>query len=165
MADEKKPVTYIKTPIHLEYDHSAGEAATGYLRGLAQRKILGARTGPGQPVLVPPRGADPRTSELASELVEVAHKGSVVSFSVIRVPSENIAFELPYVCITVLLDGAAVPMFHVLQNCEIDQVRIGMRVAAKWVPDEELSIDAGSIQYFEPIDEPDTPFEQIQEHT
>jgi uncharacterized OB-fold protein len=161
MADE--PIQYIETPIHLDYDHSAGVAATGFLKGLAERKILGARTGPGAPVLVPPRGADPRTAELADELVEVSDKGTLVSFSIIRVPSENIAFELPYVCITVLLDGAAVPMFHVLQGCEVEEVRIGMRVQARWAA--EKSVSAQSIECFEPIDEPDVPFEQIKEST
>ena len=60
MADE--PIRVIKTPIHLEFDHSAGVAATGFLRGLEQGKLFGARSGPGEPVMIPPRGADPRTA-------------------------------------------------------------------------------------------------------
>lgn len=165
MKDPDAPIQYITTPVRLEYDHSAGVAATRFLRGLARRKILGARTGPGAPVMVPPRGADPRTSELAQEMVEVSDTGTVVTYSVIRVPSENIKFELPYVCISVLLDGAGVPMFHVLQNCPLDRVRIGMRVRAKWVPDAKLAPTIASIEYFEPIDEPDMPFEKLREHT
>lgn len=165
MSDASEPLKYIVTPVRLEYDHSAGVAASEFLRGLTRKKILGARSGPGAPVLVPPRGADPRTSELASEMVEVSDKGTVVTYSVIRVPSENIHFDLPYVCISVLLDGAGVPMFHVLQNCELDQVRIGMRVRAKWVQDDQLVPNISSIAYFEPIDEPDVPFEQIKDHT
>ncbi len=165
MSDAPEPILYIKTPVRLEYDHSAGVATSDFLRGLAQKKILGARSGPDAPVLVPARGADPRTSELAREMVEVSDKGTVVTFSVIRVPSQNISFELPYVCISVLLDGAGVPMFHVLQNCEPGDARIGMRVQAKWVADAELVHDISSLQYFEPIDEPDVPFEQLKEHT
>ena len=162
---DAETLDYITTPVRLEYDHSAGQAASGFLRGLAERKILGARSGPDAPVLVPARGADPRTSELAQEMVEVSDKGTVVTFSVIRVPSENIHFELPYVCISVLLDGAGVPMFHVLQNCELDEVRIGMRVKVKWLPDDQLAVDISSIEYFEPLDEPDVPIEQLREHT
>ena len=165
MSDDPAPLKSIVTPVRLEYDHSAGAAATGFLRGLTQKKILGARTGPGEPVLVPPRGADPRTSELAAELVEVSDKGTVVTFSIVRVPSENIHFDLPYVCVTVLLDGASVGFFHVLQNCPLESVRIGMRVQAHWASDEELAESVASIQYFEPIDEPDVPFDRIKEHT
>jgi uncharacterized OB-fold protein len=163
--DAPAPLKYITTPVRLEYDYSAGVAATGFLRGLVEKKILGARTGPDAPVLVPPRGADPRTSELASEMVEVSDTGTVVTFSVIRVPSDNIHFELPYVCISVLLDGAGVPMFHVVQNCPVEDVRIGMRVKAKWVADAELTPSIASIEYFEPTGEPDVPFERIKEHT
>jgi uncharacterized OB-fold protein len=164
-VSDDAPLKYITTPVRLEYDHSAGVAATFFLRGLAKKKILGARTGPDAPVMVPPRGADPRTSELTKEMVEVSDKGTVVTYSVIRVPSENIHFELPYVCISVLLDGADVPMFHVLQNCPLEDVRIGMRVQAKWVPDEKLEANISSIEFFEPIDEPDVPFERLKEHT
>jgi len=165
MSEAREPLKYITTPVRLEYDFSAGTAATRFLRGLRHKKILGARTGPGEPVLVPPRGADPRTSELAQEMVEVKDTGTVVTYSVIRVPSENIHFELPYVCISVLLDGAGIPMFHVLQNCPLEDVRIGMRVKAKWVPDDQLTTSISSIQYFEPTGEPDVPYERIKEHT
>lgn len=165
MSEAKAPLKYITTPVRLEYDHSAGITATKFLRGLLQKKLLGARCGPGTPVLVPPRGADPRTSELAEEMVEVKDTGTVVTYSVIRVPSENIPFELPYVCISVLLDGADIPMFHVLQNCELEDVCIGLRVKAKWLPDDQLVTNISSIEYFEPTGEPPVPFEQLREHT
>ena len=63
------------------------------------------------------------------------------------------------------LDGAAIGFFHVLQNCPLDQVRIGMRVRAKWVSDDKLAPTVASIEYFEPIDEPDVPYEKIKENT
>ncbi len=115
--------------------------------------------------MVPPRGADPRTAELTTEAVEISDKGPVVSFSIVRDPSANIDFELPYVCINILLDGAGLAFFHVLQNCKLEDVRLGMRAQAHWAPDDELDTSVTSIQYFEPIDEPDVPFEKIQEHT
>ena len=31
--DSPEPLKYITTPVRLEYDHSAGDAATGFLRG------------------------------------------------------------------------------------------------------------------------------------
>ena len=164
MAEEREPLKYITTPVRLEYTYSAGEAASMFLRGLKERKIIGARSRHGEPVMVPPRGADPRTAELTPEAVEISDKGTVVSYSIVRVPSENIDFELPYVCINVLLDSAGLAFFHVLQKCPLDEVRLGMRVQAKWVSDEELDTSVASIEYFEPIDEPDTPFEKYKEH-
>ena len=165
MSDAPEPIKSIITPVHLEYDFTAGAAATMFLRGLARRKIIGARSRPGEPVMVPPRGADPRTAELTPEAVEVSDQGTVVSYSIVRVPSDNIPFELPYVCINVLLDGAGLAFFHVLQECPLDEVRLGMRVKAHWAPDDQLDTSVTSIEYFEPLDEPDVPFEEIREHT
>jgi hypothetical protein len=44
-------------------------------------------------------------------------------------------------------------------------VRIGMRVRAKWVADDQLAPSVASIEYFEPIDEPDVPYQKIKENT
>jgi hypothetical protein len=39
-----------------------------------------------------------------------------------------------------------------------------MRVQAVWVPEAELGPTFENIRHFEPIDEPDVPFEQFKEH-
>ena len=132
MSADREPIKAITTPVRLEYDFTAGQAATLFLRGLEKKKIVGARTGPGQPVLVPPRGADPRTSELAQEAVEVSDKGTVVTYSVIRVPSENIKFDLPYVCVNVLLDGADAPLLHAVDAGSEAKLAVGTRVVPRW---------------------------------
>ena len=163
-AEDEGPVKSVLTPIRLEYDFTAGREQSIFLRALAKKKIIGARLAGGDQVYVPPRGTDPRTAEPTSEFVEVSDTGTVVTFSIVRVPSENIDFELPYVCINVLLDGADLPMFHVLQKCGLEDVRLGMRVRAHWVPDAELKASVESIAYFEPIDEPDVPYEQFKEY-
>ena len=106
-----------------------------------------------------------KVPELLAEQVEVKDTGTVVTYSIIRVPSDNIKFELPYTCVNVLLDGASVGFFHVLQNCALEDVRIGMRVKAKWVDDSELAPNVASIAYFEPLDEPDVPYEKLRENT
>jgi uncharacterized OB-fold protein len=67
-------------------------------------------------------------------------------------------------CAHILLDGADIPFFHVLQNCPLDDVRMGMRVRAVWAPREELEPTMRSIRYFEPIDEPDADYDSYKEH-
>src|SRR5262245_49294960 len=56
-----EPVTGIVTPIRLEYEINAGLAPSKYLRGMAEGKILGARSSDSDQVYVPPRGSDPTT--------------------------------------------------------------------------------------------------------
>ncbi len=161
---DTEPIKSIRTPVRLEYDYTAGFASSRFLRGLAKGKIIGARVGDDGPVYVPPRGADPKLGKPTDQQVEVADKGTVTTFCIVRVPSENLTFTPPYACISVLLDGANIPMMHVLQECDLEDVRMGMRVQAVWVDADQLETSVASIRYFKPIDEPDTPFDAYKEH-
>jgi uncharacterized OB-fold protein len=98
------------------------------------------------------------------EEIQVSDKGTVTTFCIVRVPSENLAFNPPYACAAVLLDGANIPFMHVLQECALEDVRMGMRVQAVWVPKEQLGPTMSSIRYFKPIAEPDTEFDRFKEH-
>ena len=164
MADEKKPVTNIKTPMRLEYRYSAGVATSRFLHGIAQGKILGQRCPSCRKVYVPPRGSCPRCAVPTEEEVQLSDKGTITTFAIVRVPSENIDVPLPFASVHVLLDGSDIPMFSVVQECPVDQIRIGMRVEAVWVPKQELAPTLASIRYFKPSGEPDVPFEKLAEH-
>jgi uncharacterized OB-fold protein len=159
-----EPVKSIRTPLHLEYHYTAGRASSRFLRGVAQGRILGQRCPECGKVYVPPRGSCPRCGVETDEEVAVAEKGTVTTFSIVRIPTENLSFDPPYVCAHILLDGADIPFFHVLQNCPLDDVRMGMRVRAVWAPREELEPTMRSIRYFEPIDEPDADYDSYKEH-
>jgi hypothetical protein len=80
------------------------------------------------------------------------------------VPSENLSFHPPYACVQVLFDGADIPMGHVLQECALEDVRMGMRVQAVWAPKEELGPSMTSLRYFKPIAEPDAEYDTYKEH-
>ena len=164
MAEERKPVTNIKTPMRLEYRYSAGEATSRFLRGIGQGKILGQRCPSCRKVYVPPRGSCPRCAVPTVEEVQLSDKGTITTFAIVRVPSENIDVPLPFASVHVLLDGSDIPMFSVVQECPVDQIRIGMRVEAVWVPKQELAPTLASIRYFKPSGEPDVPFEKLAEH-
>ena len=51
----------------------------------------------------------------------------MTTFCVVRVPSENIDLKLPYTAADILLDGADIPFFALLQECDADDVRMGMQ--------------------------------------
>ncbi len=84
VSDE--PVTGIVTPIRLDYEINAGQAAGKYLRGLAEGKILGARAEDSDQVYVPPRGSDPTSGAPTTIEVEVADTGTVTTFCVVNIP-------------------------------------------------------------------------------
>jgi uncharacterized OB-fold protein len=163
-VSDREPVKHITTAIRLEYDYHPGAAGAAFLRGLCEGKLIGARAGKDGPVYIPPRGVDPKSSRLTDAYVEVEDTGTVVTFSITRVPSPNIKLDPPYIAISVLLDGAGLSFFHVLKGCDLEDARIGMRVKARWVPPQELGPSVWSIAYFEPLDEPDVPYDEIKDY-
>ena len=89
-------------------------------------------------------------------------RGTIVTYSIVRVPSENIPLELPYITVQVLLDGADTVLMHVL-DADLESVRMGMRVEAVWKPKEEWTTSLANILYFRPLDEPDADYESYKE--
>ena len=159
-----KRVESIETPARLDYEFTAGRATSRFLRGLKQKKILGESCKATGKVYVPPRGADPVAGLPTEDQVEVRDTGIVTSFCVVNVKFHGSAMECPYVCALVLLDGADIPMFGLIQEIAYDEVRPGLRVQAVWVPDEELGTTLENIRYFRPTGEPDAAPETYQEH-
>jgi uncharacterized OB-fold protein len=88
----------------------------------------------------------------------------VTTFCVIRIPFDAAPFPPPYVAVAILLDGADMPIFHLLRGISPEVARMGMRVRAVWVPDAELSPTLSSIRWFEPTGEPDVAYQAIASH-
>ncbi len=158
-------IEILRCPVKLDYLFSAGQSASRFLRAIAQGKLLGQRCPVDGRVYFPTRGACPQHGVLMSgEPVELSDKGTIVTYSINRVPSENIKLDLPYAPIQVLIDGADTILMHVLGECPIDQVHMGMRVQAVWKPKEDWTTSIGNIRYFKPSGEPDAPFDRYKEH-
>jgi hypothetical protein len=159
-----EPVRSILTPVHLEYTYSAGEAATRFLHGLARKKILGQRCPATGKVYVPPRGASPTHGVPTEGEIELSHRGTVTTFCIVRIPAENLSVKPPFAAAHIVLDGADIPFFHVISECPLDEIRMGMRVEAVWVPDAELAPTLRSIRWFRPTGEKDAPYESFRAH-
>ncbi len=145
-------VTGTVTPVRLSYMHTASPAESAYLRGLADRRLLGQRCGVCGQVYVPPRGTCPADGVPTREEVELPHTGTVTTFCVVNVGYPGQRVTPPYVAAAVLLDGADIAFQHLILGCEPGDVRMGMRVRAVWN-------DSGGISHFAPAGEPDAPYE------
>ena len=148
-------VKAVRTPAHLDYSYTPGSAMSRFLLGLKDKKILGQRCPKCSKVYVPPRGACPTDGVPTEEEVELPHTGTVTTFCVVNVQFYGQGMEIPYVSALVLLDGADLPLMHLVQEIPYDQVHMGMRVEAVWVPDDELKPTLESIKWFKPNGEPD----------
>lgn len=155
------PITKIATPISLDYSYTPGRAVSRFLRGIAQRKIVGERCPECTNVYVPPKGACARCGVATSEEVQIKPTGTITTYCVVNVPFTGQAVECPYVSASIVLDGADIPIMHLIQEVAAEEVRMGMRVEAVWVDESEMKPTVESIKYFRPTGEPDVPFQEV----
>ncbi len=151
-------------PVRLEYTVTAGRHYSRYLRALAKKQIIGVRCSECRRVYVPPRGACPTCGVPSTNEVTVRDVGTLTTFCIVNIPFGNMPFDPPYVAAAVILDGADIPIFHLIRGVTPGEVRMGLRVRAVWVPDAELAPTVESIRWFEPTGEPDAPYESYKEH-
>lgn len=154
-----EPVRSVRTPARLDYSFTAGAATSRFLRGIAGKRILGERCPVCAKVYVPPRGACPTDGVPTTDQVELPHVGTVTSFCVVNLAFYGSAMEIPYVSALILLDESSLPIMHLIQEVPTEDVRIGMRVEAVWVADEELAPTLESIRWFRPTGEADVAVE------
>jgi uncharacterized OB-fold protein len=155
------PIREIRTPMRLDYRIQAGRQMSSFLLSLTEGKIVGRRSPNGR-VYVPPRGACPLTGELMGEEVELPDVGTLLTYCIINIPFEGQRLTPPYAVATILLDGADLPLYHIIGNCPVSDVHTGMRVVAKWQDKLEPTLE--SIAYFEPNGEPDAPYDSYKEY-
>lgn len=159
-----EPITRIKTPVRLEYKMYPGTHYSKYLRALAEGRIIGGRCPESKKVYVPPRGASPTSGLPTDEIVEVKDVGVLTTFCVIRIAFPGQKMTPPYCFGAIVLDGADMPIYHLVSGCPLESVRMGMRLRARWKPEELRGPTLESISFFEPTFEPDAAFESYAEH-
>jgi uncharacterized protein len=158
-----EPIRRIKAPVRLEYTVTAGVVLSRFLAGVIEGRLLGRRCPTCTKVYVPPKGACPMCGVPCTEEVAVSDAGTLTTFCIVNVPFEGQTMKLPYVYGSVLLDGADLPLLHLVQ-APADDVRMGMRVKAEWAPPAERKPSLEAIRWFVPTGEPDATFESYKEH-
>jgi len=150
------------SPVHLDYQITAGRAQSTFLEAIAQGRLIGERCASCDTVLVPPRGVCRACGCLTEIGVPLPDLGVVTTFCVINIPFEGQMLTPPYVAGCILLDETDLPLFHLVGGVTPDRVRMGMRVRAVWA--DRLQPTLQSIRFFEPTGEPDAPFERYADH-
>jgi uncharacterized OB-fold protein len=158
------PLEIMVSPIFMKVQHTASPAETEYLLGLKEGRIIGQRCPVCLKVYVPPRGACPVDGVPTEESVELPDKGIVTTFCIVNVPFPGQKIPPPYVAAYVLLEGADIAFLHLITECPAEDVRMGMRVEAKWRPREEWTTGLQNIEYFRPTGEPDADYDSFKEH-
>ena len=58
----------------------------------------------------------------------------------------------PYVCAMIRLEGANISFLHLIQEIDLKDIRIGMRVEAVWKDKSEWDTTLENIKWFKPSD-------------
>lgn len=156
------PVTIVDTPIDLDFSYTPGVASSRFLRSLERGQLTGQRCPKCHKVYVPPRGACSMCGVATDEEVPLTGKGTVTTFCVTRVPSPGLV--PPYVSAWILLDGADITSMFLIQDCEPEQVRLGMRVEPVWIDQADFQPNLGNISHYRPIDEPDAEYDEYKDY-
>ncbi len=152
-------------PTSIEIQHTASLPESAFLRALEQGKLLGGRTGADGKVYFPPREAEPGHRPASStSSSSCSDKGTVTTFAIINIPFAGQRIKPPYVAAYVLLDGADIPVLHLVSDIDATEVRMGMRVQAVWKPREEWGLGIDNIEYFRPTGEPDAEYDTYKHH-
>jgi uncharacterized OB-fold protein len=161
--DGVEPVRSIRTPASLTYRYTPGIAQSRFLKGMAEGRIMGERCPVCEKVYVPSRGACPVDGVPTVDPVEVADRGTVVSYCIVNVEFTGRGFDLPYASALVLPDGADVPLFGLIQETSHENVHVGLRVEAKWKPEDEWTQSLENIEWWRPSGEDDADPETYKE--
>lgn len=157
-----EPITMMERHLRLPYTLTVGAMQSRFMTAVRdEKKIYGTRCTQCKRVFVPPDIACSLCWADTEGWIEVADKGVVKSFTVMRVPFYGQKIKIPYVLPQIMLDGADTSTIHLLQEVEIDDVRIGMRVEAVWTEEQRKGSLADDILYFRPTGEPDVPIEAL----
>jgi uncharacterized OB-fold protein len=160
----QESVTMVTTPVRLRYEHTASPGESEFLRGLAAGRLLGQRCPACGKVYIPPRAACPTDGVPTAGEVELPDTGTVTTFCVVNVPFRGQRVPTPYVAASIVLDGADIPLQHLILGCDPGEVRMGMRVAAVWKPRDQWGTTVENIDHFRPTGEPDAPYESYAHH-
>jgi uncharacterized OB-fold protein len=151
LTPKETPVSVeVVSDLRVEYTYEPGLVASGFLRSMGERRIKGGRCPSCAGVYVPAHPRCPACHVGPMTDVDLGDCGIVTSYTVVHVPFHEMTLELPFVSAWIRLDGADVPIPHLLGEVAPEQVTVGQRVEAVWVPDDELAPTWESIRYFRP---------------
>lgn len=129
------------------YTRSTGPVIGRFLTALREGQILGTRTTDGR-VIVPAAEFDPVSAEALTEFVPVQDHGTVTTWCWVHQPLPHHLLQKPFAFALVRLDGADVPLLHMVDAGREDAMQSGMRVRARWAEERRGSIT--DIRCFEP---------------
>jgi len=139
-----------RSGIGVPYQWWAGETATRFFVAIRdEKKIMGTKCAKCARVFVPPRKTCPSCFIPNEQWVTLSPEGELISFTVARKQLAALPRKAPVIFGLVKLDGADTALLHMLGEMDPADVKIGMRVCAKFAENRKGGIT--DIEYFKPV--------------
>ena len=145
-------VLVVRDRVRAEYNWDAGAAIGRFLRELKDGRIVARRCNRCRRTLVPPRMFCEECFRPTDEWVYLEDTGTVNTFSICYVRWDAARVKEPQIPAVVEIHGATpgYGILHLLGEVKPEEVRVGMRVRARWRPPEERTGAITDIAYFYP---------------
>jgi len=139
-----------KSRISVPYHWWAGETASRFFIGLRdEQKIQGTRCAKCKKVFLPPRKTCPVCFTPNEEWVEISPRGTLLTYTVVRRQLASLPKKPPVIYGLIKLEGADTAFLHILDKIRPEDVKIGMKVEARFA--EKRSGTIFDIEYFKPL--------------
>ena len=133
----------------------SNDSFLNFLNKVAEGKLVAQKCPKCSAVYVPPRGSCPRCGVATEEELELPDTGAVESFTIVHIPIPGNPIVPPYVSAMIRLDGADISFLHLIQEIDLADIRIGMRVQAVWKDKSDWGTTLENIKWFKPTGEDD----------
>ncbi len=145
------PLTHVYGEVAVPYRWALGPQLTHFFNELrdSQRILAVTCTACGKR-LVPPTPSCGRCYARTEGWTEVGPQGVIKTFTTVNLEFPGQPRQPPYTWVQVQLDGSSTLFPHLVDECDPEEIKIGMRVEAVWA--EERTGDLYDITHFRPVE-------------
>jgi uncharacterized OB-fold protein len=134
-----------------QYLYTTGIAGDIFFKGIMNGKIMGSKCEKCNRICVPPRIYCEVCFERLNEYVEVSKKGKIHTYTIAKIDIEDKRLKEPLIWAMIKLDGVDGGMVHKVSEIAPKEVKIGLKVEAKFKNKKERKGSILDIEYFKPV--------------
>lgn len=150
MEEKIYPPLEVKQRIKAQSRYYAGKMGSLFYVNLRDEKaIIGAYCPKCKEVFWPPRSTCGKCFSALKEVVEIGPYGTVETFTTVMYSEVVHPRKAPFTYAVIKLDGADTAMTHFLDEVDLNDIHIGMRVKPVFAEDRKGNIL--DIKYFKPL--------------
>ncbi len=140
----------VEGKLALPYTYFAGSVGSKFLTTIRdEKKILGIKCDKCSKIFVPPRQTcEICLTDIRDNWVEIENNGELVNYTVVRYDDKHLPRKAPFILGMIKLKGSDTPITHILEEIDIDKVKIGMKVTAVFA--KETTATILDIDHFKP---------------